>query len=272
MIDCLVLYNQANSASGAAYNCSLTNCTICFNKGLGDEGTHILSFCTVRNSILYSNFYGVVPNQVDYSGNDVQFCCIAPQTTYGSYNYGINNFTNAPLFVNPTNNFHLQPSSPCINAGKNIYASGTNDLDGNPRIAGGTVDIGAYEYQSPQSVISYQWLQQYGLPTDGSADYADTDGDDLNNWQEWVAGTNPTNAASVLTMLVPVPSTNSAGLVVSWQSVATRTYYLQSSTNLSARPAFTTLQSNLAGLAGTTSFTDITATNVGSYFYRVGVQ
>ena len=44
---------------------------------------------------------------------------------------------------------------------------------------------------------SYAWLQQFGLPTDGSLDMVDTDGDGLNNWQEWRCGADPTNASSV---------------------------------------------------------------------------
>jgi len=61
-----------------------------------------------------------------------------------------NSITSNPLFVDAGNgNYHLQGTSPCIDIGNNSYvpAGVTTDLDGNPRIQNGTVDLGAYEYQ-----------------------------------------------------------------------------------------------------------------------------
>jgi hypothetical protein len=219
----------------------------------------------LANCIVAYNASWTDPN---YTASTLDYCCTSPLPTSGLGNIAV-----PPLFVDYAGgNLRLQTNSPCINSGNNSYVVGSTDLDGNPRIVGGTVDIGAYEYQTPTSIISYAWLQQYGLPTDGSADYADTDGNGMNNWQKWIAGLNPTNALSVLKMTSATKANNPAGLVVTWESVNTRTYYLQSSTNLAAQPAFSTIQSNIVGQAGTTSYTDTTATNAGPYFYRVGVE
>jgi len=167
-------------------------------------------------------------------------------------------------------NLRLQSDSPCINAGNNTYVTNTTtDLDGNPRIVSGRVDIGPYEYQGQGSLISYAWLQQYGLPTDGSADFTDPDRDGLNNWQEWRCGTCPTNANSALRLLSPQRA--GTNVTVTWQSVAGMNYFLECSTNLAATPCFTCVATNLPGQPGTTSYRDFTATNAGPYFYRVGV-
>jgi len=60
---------------------------------------------------------------------------------------GIGNITQDPQFVDPANgDFHLASSSPCIDAGiTQPWMVGAQDLDGNPRISGPSVDIGAYE-------------------------------------------------------------------------------------------------------------------------------
>ena len=57
------------------------------------------------------------------------------------------------------------------------------------------VDTDPNHLYTPFSVISYDWLQRSRLPTDGTVNFTDTDGDGMNNWQEWIAGTSPTNAA-----------------------------------------------------------------------------
>ena len=143
-----------------------------------------------------------------------------------------------------------------------------SDLDGRPRIAGGLVDMGAYEFQGPGLNEFIGWLTQYGLPRDGSANSTDADLDGHNNWQEWKAWTIPTDALSVLKLLTPQPQPN--GMRVRWQSVSGQNYFLERATNVAG--SFSLLQNNLVGQAGTTSFTDTNAAVGNASFYRVGVQ
>jgi hypothetical protein len=261
--NCVLANNIAtNGGGGGASYCTLNNCTLAGNVASGSGGGGLNS--TMDNCIIY---YNTAPSQPNWYFGTFDYCCTTPPPP------GPGNITNEPVFVNLANgDFHLQSNSPCINSGNNAYVTSATDLDGNPRIRGGTVDIGAYEYQTPTSVLSYAWAQQYGLPTDGSVDYADLDGTGFTVYQDWIAGLNPTNALSVLAMLPPAPTNSPTALVVTWQSVSNRTYFLQSSTNLGAQPAFSTIHSNIVGQTGTTSYTDTNAVGNGPFFYRVGVQ
>jgi hypothetical protein len=249
--------NPAGYYGGGAYDCTLYNCTLTGNSaGNGTSGAY---GCTLYNCIVYYNWecnciYGSLTN-----------CC----TTALPPGSGIGLITNEPLFVNYAGgNLRLQSNSPCINAGNNAFVTGATDLDGNPRIVSGTVDIGAYEYQGTGSRISYAWLQQYGLPTDGSADYLDSDGDGMNNWQEWVCGTCPTNPLSALCLLSAAPT--GTNVTVSWQSVAGVNYFLERSASPASPFAF--VATNILGQAGTTTYGDTNATGAGPFFYRVGVK
>jgi hypothetical protein len=270
LYDCLIYNNVATEFGGGDWGSMLYNCTIISNRSSGADGGVVDGTIngtgysgTFYNSIIY---YNTAPGGGSNSfGGTFVNCDTAPLPP------GVGNISNAPVFVNPAAwNLQLQANSPCINAGKNSYAGTTTDFAGNPRIAGGTVDIGAYEYQSPTSIISYAWLDEYGLPTDGSADFADTDGNGMNNWQKWIAGLNPLNPASVLQML-SATNAGSNGVTVTWQSVSNINYFLQRSTNLSCSPSFATIQTNIAGQGSTTSYTDATATNGANYYYQAGV-
>ena len=234
----------------------VVNCTIVGNSAYQQAGG-IVGGATIVNCIIYYNNV-ISSGSPNYSGITPANCCTTPMPQ------GVYNITNDPAFIDYANgNFHLQSNSPCINGGNNSYIKSSTDLDGNPRIVDGFVDIGAYEYQTASYILPYFFAQEYGLSLDGSID---SDGDGMNNWQEAIAGTNPTNAASVLKMLSV--SNSSSGTTVTWQSVSGKNYYVQRSTNLAVQPAFSTIQSNWPAFF----FTDTTATNGGPYFYRVGVQ
>ena len=90
--------------------------------------------------------------------------------------------------------------------------------------------------------IPYEWMQLYfgnnilswPLPA------ADSDGDGMSNYQEFLAGTNPTNAASVLRVQINnsssgrAASQNLAGIYLSWNTQPGQTYQVQVTTNLTS--------------------------------------
>ena len=286
--NCTLVQNVASEAGGGVWALVTAGLTGCHTRGCYPSpecGACVLGQTRVDNCIIQENVSPTGSNHFGFTGTGyfgwpvfqgdpflslqggmMDYSFTTPMPTNG-----VGNITNAPMFVGPAaGNFRLQSNSPCINAGRNSYAPLGLDLDGNARIAAGTVDMGAYEFQSPQSKLSYAWLQQYGLPTDGSADFVDPDADGHNNWQEWRAWTVPTNSTSVLRLLTPSESTN--GVILQWQSAIRQTYFVERSTNVLGQPMFVLLASNLVGSAGMTTYADTNSARLRSLFYRVGVQ
>jgi PKD repeat protein len=160
-VNCLILGNKMR-AGGGVYctysNPRFTNCTISGNSA-SDGGGVFCSFSsnpTFRNSVIWGNTANWSGHQIYvYTGSSItlSYSCYANGTndvaSYGTVTP--NNCINLdPDFVDAASgNYRLEPTSPCIDIGNNSYvpAGVTTDLDGNPRIQNGTVDMGAYEYQ-----------------------------------------------------------------------------------------------------------------------------
>jgi len=170
VVNCRFTGNTANWDGGAIYctsssNPTITNCTFSGNKANGSGGLYgyggaiycdLYSNPTLNNCILWGNSAGNDGNEIyikdSYSSCTLNYCCVN-NTGYGGQTGNITEnhcIHSDPQFVDPANgDYHLKDTSPCIDAGDNtLVPSGVDkDLDGNPRIVNGTVDIGAYEFQ-----------------------------------------------------------------------------------------------------------------------------
>ena len=92
----------------------------------------------------------------------------------------------------------------------------------------------------------------------------------MSNLQEWFAKTDPTDASSRL--FVSSATLGNSGLTLVWQSVSGVRYYIQRAVDLSAYPAFTTIETNIAGQQGFTTYSDTNEIISSALFYRVGVE
>jgi hypothetical protein len=144
----LIVYNATGGSGGAIYLASdsslIINNTIVGNTATSGGGIVNLYWeATVTNCIVWGN------------GDDL-FGCTVTYSCIEDDDHGEGNIHSNPLFVDPLNSdYHLLPSSPCIDAGDPNYIAEPNetDLDGKPRILDGNndasavVDMGAYEYR-----------------------------------------------------------------------------------------------------------------------------
>lgn len=140
--------------------------------------------------------------------------------------------------------------------------------------SGGTLIVGNLVLDPNLSAVGdgipNGWKQQYGFdPLDPNVANMDSDGDGFSNSQEYLAGTNPTNAASAFRIL-SVARENS-NLRVTWSAVGGHTNIVQAASSLAG--SYSDVSSNIVipGTSSTTTnYLDIGAvTNSPARFYRV---
>ena len=85
--------------------------------------------------------------------------------------------------------------------------------------------------------VPYSWLAQYGLTNYNTDATSDVDLDGLTAWQEYIAGTDPTNAVSCFKLA----QTNRN--IITWSAVSGRIYSVYWSTNL--MKGFQVLETNI---------------------------
>ena len=129
---------------------------------------------------------------------------------------------------------------------------------------------GPYELELDGGEISYDtWAA--GIDWDGAdpSPDADPDGDGLTNWQEYLAGTDPLNANSVLrvTRIGAVVD----GVRLTWESVAGRVYAIEMAASLDA-PFLAIVKGLEATPPGNSYVVPVDIGAVGRAYFRVVVE
>jgi hypothetical protein len=149
---------------------TITNNTIAGNIAGGGGGIYTYvgdNESVITNSILWGNSASVgqeilAAGEVTISYSDVRSGPLSVHVTpNGTLNWGAGMIDSYPLWVYPdSDDFHLTWDSPCRDTGDNSVVTELYDIEGDPRIAMGTVDMGADEF--------YYHLYQRGDVVPGS--------------------------------------------------------------------------------------------------------
>ncbi|NNM31061.1 MAG: right-handed parallel beta-helix repeat-containing protein, partial [Akkermansiaceae bacterium] len=231
--NCMIAGNAANNSGGGIFNETsssstwkfvLVNCSLSGNSaGFGGGGGidtnasgALAADSEITNTIIWNNqsngstldpeasinFGGTAA--ITYSHSLVEHFDL---TGVGTANLDGTDYAGAPHFVAPydpaaapstTGDLGLTLGSPAIDSGDNAANSEPTDLAGDPRVAGGTIDLGAYEggtahTDSDGDCLPDAWELAFGevASTTGLDPASDLDGDGLSALVEFGFGLNP---------------------------------------------------------------------------------
>lgn len=164
--NCIFFDNEAVSGGGICHrvDCdpSMINCTLYDNQADTGGGVYTEHLCnpTVINSILWDNnaqvgqeiaiIDGTFFSTFDISYSDVRGGASSVYMASGcTLNWGVGMLDADPRFVDQLGeDCHLSHHSPCRDAGNNAAAISPSDFEGDPRITGNGVDMGADEFHT----------------------------------------------------------------------------------------------------------------------------
>jgi hypothetical protein len=153
------IFTGGTAGSGSVFLAWHTDSVYLFNNTFYNTISPIIRVTGATHAILRNNIYYANNGQTFFEIDPYQGATISSDHDlfYNSSGGGIpsgpgitltNGKTGNPLFVNPAaKDFHLQPTSPAIDAGSaSVSSTVTQGYDGNSRPQGSGYDIGAYEY------------------------------------------------------------------------------------------------------------------------------
>ncbi len=244
----LVIRNSAGWGGGS-YEGTNESCTLAGNvatKSGGGAYAGVHEGCIVAGNSCSngSNTYNAV----------LSYSCALPLPD-GTGNIGV-----SPRFV-ADGDYRLQADSPCLDAGAvRSWMVGDLDVAGAPRVQGASVDIGAYEWQTPPGGNGGEVTIP---PTAG-----DDDGDGMSNAAEAAAGTDPDDPDSVLRADCAAGAAGDE-LVVQWPSVAGRIYWVDRAEGQLGDFVEVAV---VPGTPPLSEFRDPVADAPGPFFYRIRVS
>ena len=148
--NCVIIANSSGNG-GAIYstiNChpKIYNSSIILNSA-GQGAVVYLAYASwsvthasFQNCIFWDNSNNTTFSHSDHGGNNLYISYSNVQIEYN----GTGNISQDPLFISKFDP-HLSPNSPCIDAGTPIQGIET-DFDGNVRVQGRSIDMGAFEF------------------------------------------------------------------------------------------------------------------------------
>ena len=176
-----------------------------------------------------------------------------------------------PLLADPAGEeYWIQATSPAT-------TNGTNLVDVQTDCVGETYlqppSIGAYEIRGDTDTDKLPdiWEIRHFRSTGTSDGTGDQDGDRFPDRSEYEAGTDPTNAASHLSVST-ISIRPGKAIELHWPSVPGRTYAIYSATGLVSTAAFALVASGLPTTGAENVYTDTTHSAHTRVFYRVSVK